>query len=887
MRLDTRAFTSKVARRAFVLFVACALLPVSVLAILSVREVTGELNAQSERRLRQASKATGQALYKRLLALEAVMGSPVAPAGSPSNRDVAPPFVSVRVIAASHVPEPTLEERRHLAAGKTVLSAEPATTGWPRLFLSRVVDGAHPERGILQAEINPDYLWAGDDESTLLSTMRLVVLDGAGQPLFSSFDPSAPVSPELTRRAARGTPGRFTWSDGADTYEANPWQLFLQFQFLIPRWTIVVSESEADILAPIADFKRNFILVVLLSIWIVLLLSVRQIRKNLGPVERLQEGTRRIALGYFDGRVDVASGDEFEELAASLNQMASQLGRQFDALAMRGELGIALNLGPNLPEILQDAAEILARHLRLAATSVWTVGPDATQLELQASAGAARRPDDAPRTMDVGQQEIGLIAAERRPYTTNTLLDDPRMGDMEWARREGLTAFVGHPLVVADRLVGVVAGFATQPLDVIELGAFTAAAGEIAQCIERTRVEAALHGSEEQLRQLQKMEAVGRLAGGIAHDFNNLLTVITGRSQLLLARLGPSDPARNGIEIIDATADRAAQLTRQLLVFSRHQVLAPTVLDVNEVIGGMAGILRQLIGESIDLVLEPCPDTARIKVDRGQLEQVIVNLVVNARDATPDGGRIVVAMSTVTLVEARAGWHLGAVPGPHVVLAVRDSGTGMDDETRSRVFEPFFTTKDPGKGTGLGLATVYGIVRQSGGSIAVESELGAGSTFKIYLPCAEDAASADGGTNALEETSLPPVRGTETVMIVEDEVEVRRLAHLVLEEYGYVVLSAGRGSDALRLAERHPGPIQLLLTDMVMPETSGPQLAQRLVAVRPDTAVLYMSGYTDNAPIGPGPSGSPVHFLQKPFTPETLARKVRAVLDAAGQLTRV
>jgi signal transduction histidine kinase/ActR/RegA family two-component response regulator len=889
MWLDTRAFTSKVARRAFVLFIACALLPVSVLAVLSFRQVTGELHAQSEQRSRQASKATAMALYKRLLALEAAM----ATLPGPGSHDVARLFEGVGVVTGDgrltlqsghldDIPRLADRQRRHLASGKTVLSTTSGSEGPPRLVLSRALDPARPETGVLHAEVDREHFWTLDEESILVPSMRLVVLDGEGRALFSSVAGLTTVPAQLVAQASRGTGGHFTWSDGTDTYVATQWPLFLHFQFLAPRWTIVVSESDSDLLAPMADFKRNFSLVVLLSVWIVLLLSVRQIRKSLSPIERLQEGTRRIARGDFDSRVDVATGDEFEELAVSFNQMATQLGRQFEALAMRGELGIALNRGQHLRDILEGAAQILVQHQQLAAVSLWTLGADGAQLELQASAGPARWPATAPRAMSVGEGEIGRVVQERRPYVTNALLDDPCLGEPEWARRERLTALVAHPLVVGDRLVGVMAAYATRPLDVTGLDAFAAAASEIGQCVERKRVEAALQDSEEQIRQLQKMEAVGRLAGGIAHDFNNLLTVITGRSHLLLARLAPEDPARQSVETIYLTADRAAQLTRQLLAFSRRQVLAPTVEDVNEVILGLAEILRRLIGENIELVLEPCRTGARITVDRSQLEQVLMNLVVNARDAMPDGGRIVVTIDAATGALPADGGAGGVPTGPHVVLAVRDTGTGMDDATRSRIFEPFFTTKGPGKGTGLGLATVYGIVRQSGGSITVDSTPAEGSTFRIYFPRATEATVEPGVGTA---KSAPPAHGCETVLIVEDETEVCRLAHRVLEDRGYTVLSAGHGADALRLAERHAGRIHLLLTDMVMPEMSGAQLARQLASRRPDTTVLYMSGYTEHITVESGPAGLPMQFLQKPFTPEDLARKVRAVLDASQQTT--
>ena len=455
---------------------------------------------------------------------------------------------------------------------------------------------------------------------------------------------------------------------------------------------------------------------------------------------------------------------------------------------------------------------------------------------------------------------------------TSAVLEDPRTSDPAWAGREGLVAFVGHPLLVEGRLVGVAAAFARAPLDGLALDGFASAAGEIAQCIERKRVEQALHESEEQVRQLQKIEAIGRLAGGLAHDFNNLLTVITGHSQLMLRQLSLVDPLRGGLDVIEKTATRAGRLTMQLLAFSRKQILAPAVLDLNDAVPGMAEMLQRLIGEDITLTFNPAPALGRVTVDPGQLEQVVINLVVNARDAMPNGGRIAVETANVELSADSARWHVGVNPGSYVMLAVSDTGSGMDTETRAHIFEPFFTTKAFGKGTGLGLATVYGIVRQSGGNIRVESAPGAGSTFTIYLPRVEG-----GLEQAVETVTALPARGSETILVVEDQNEVRALVQRILEEFGYVVLSAGEIADALRIVERHEGPIHLLLTDMVMPEMNGAHLAERLVALRQEMAVLFMSGYTDYAIVNHG------RFIQKPFTPDALARKVRAVLDSRAE----
>ena len=385
---------------------------------------------------------------------------------------------------------------------------------------------------------------------------------------------------------------------------------------------------------------------------------------------------------------------------------------------------------------------------------------------------------------------------------------------------------------------------------------------------------------EHQLRQAQRVEAIGRLAGGVAHDFNNLLTIISGYGQLLRERLGPVEIGL--LEEILKASDRAASLTRQLLAFSRQQLLTPQVLDLNAVVANVEKMLRRLIGEDIELATNLAPDLGRVKADPGQVEQVIMNLVVNSRDAMPDGGKVTVETANVELDENYALTHAGSRPGPYVMLSVIDTGIGMDAETQSHIFEPFFTTKEIGAGTGLGLATVYGVVKQSGGYIWVLSEPGHGATFKIYLPKIED------GVGNIESGALssPLAGGSETILVAEDEEGVRSLVCQTLRSLGYKVLEVRDPYHAVALMEQRAEPIHLLLTDLVMPRMSGKELARHMSAAHPKSKVLYMSGYTDDAVVRHGLLHAGVWFLQKPFTPAALARKVREVLQTGGEERR-
>jgi len=495
--------------------------------------------------------------------------------------------------------------------------------------------------------------------------------------------------------------------------------------------------------------------------------------------------------------------------------------------------------------------ETLVEH---APVGIYRSSPDGRFLSVNAAVVRILGYDSAADVLGLDiARDVYADAAERQRLVERDTYSDRQYDNVEatWKRRDGRLLTVQLSVRAVRNAAGRVEYYETFVRDVTD----------------QRRLQ-------QQVLQSQKLEAVGRLAGGIAHDFNNLLTVITSYSDLLLEDLAPGDAKRDDLEQVRKAADGAAALTRQLLAFSRQQVVEPRVVSLNTVVEGLHKILRRVIGEDVELTTTLAPDLGAVRADVGQLEQVLMNLAVNARDAMPTGGRLTIETANVEHDPDYARDQDAAAVRRFAMLAVSDTGCGMDEATKAKIFEPFFTTKEPGKGTGLGLATVYGIVQQAGGFIWVYSEPGHGTSFKIYLPQVDATAEV-----AAAATGARAPRGTETVLLVEDAAAVRAVTKQVLERQGYTVVEAPDGEAAVRLAQRHRGPIHLLLTDVVMPRVSGRELAEQLARVRPDTRVLYASGYTDDSVVRHGILESGTAYLQKPFSPESLARKVREVLD--------
>jgi PAS domain S-box-containing protein len=542
-------------------------------------------------------------------------------------------------------------------------------------------------------------------------------------------------------------------------------------------------------------------------------------------------------------------------------------------------LGVAATLEEAVPRIMEAVGKSLEWDLGF----FWKVDKQSGLLHcLNQWNDAALDADEFIKTtreqvFKRGEGLPGRIWESGLPIWMTDVMLDPNFLRSAAAKMRLRGAF-GFPIRIGGEIEGVIEFFSrdVQESDDELLKMMADIGLKIGQFGERARAEEALRHTQAQLLQSQKMEAIGRLAGGVAHDFNNLLTVIRGYSELILARMGQEDSARRDMEEVKKAADRAAGLTKQLLAFSRRQLVSAKVVDLNAIVMNMDGMLRRLVGEDIiELWTDLEPEVWPIKADSGQIEQVVMNLAVNARDAMPTGGRLTIETRNVTITKGTRQEKVILEEGPYVMLVLKDSGHGMSEEVQSHLFEPFFTTKESGKGTGLGLSTVYGIVKQSGGTIGFESQPGHGTTCKIFFPrVTEPAQEAEPVQKGASRS-----HGQETILLVEDDPSVRGLVHETLRMNGYHVLVARHGIEALLVGTRHMEPIHLLLTDVVMPQMSGPEVAEKLTALRPEVKVLYMSGYPDHPVFKKGEVIQNTNFLQKPFTLTLLMQKVREVLD--------
>jgi signal transduction histidine kinase/ActR/RegA family two-component response regulator len=741
----------------------------------------------------------------------------------------------------------TLNERSRAAEARLVAETKRLMAAGAPLLLNALIVGDLATAEQTLRELNADPVWG-----------RVVLYEPDGRrPILDASPARLPKSeaPWLVRRILR-----LARAEHRTQIASDP--VVYAVLAVTPASHRLESEVWTEIRADIV--MQGVLLVVLLVLMHVML------ARGLRPVHALADSATRFGAGDLTARMSETRFVEIAPTVAAFNTMAQNLQHRE---AERYEAERRQSARFAVTRILADADEPQRAMARVVEALGETLGWDRGECWLLDADADVLRCASVWRARPGGEPEtpVGAVTTRREVGLVGRAWDS---GQAQTSTTDGTTLAV--PVRGTRGVLGVVVLAAeTHEVDDGLLTALADATARIGLFLERKEADDALNRAEEQLRQALKMEAVGKLAGGVAHDFNNLLTVILGRCTILLPRLQEGTPVHRGVALIHQTAQRAAALTRQLLAFSRKQVLKPQALDLTAVVDEIMPMLRRLIGENVELATRLAPSVRRVRADLSQLEQVIVNLAVNARDAMPNGGRLTLETREVDLDAAFVRRHDGARVGPHVQLTVRDTGVGMDGATMSRVFEPFFTTKGPGQGTGLGLSTVYGIVRQSGGAVWVESQPGQGTTFGICLPVFEEPAAP-----VVEEPPPPPVaRGSETILLVEDEPDVRELAAEILRDRGYVVLEAESPDHAMRVAEGHRQAIHLLFTDVVMPGASGRDLADRLGPLRPTMKVLYMSGYTDHAIVHHGVLDPSVAYIAKPFTPDAVIRKVREVLD--------
>jgi signal transduction histidine kinase/HAMP domain-containing protein len=907
MKFDTSILKSRVALRIFALFGICALLPITAQAILSFNQVTSHLRDQTRIRLQQSVKSIGMAVFERLLLYDAVLDGiamdlrtgPFVPAknlvqelgeSAPQQRfQSLALFVGeeARTLHGQPAPPPPLtpEEQKHLASGKALLKVQPEQGRSARLLMIRLVDPAQPGRGMLVGEINGEYLWRTISKEFMGSGREVCVFDHALLPVACTVPGPPPPSLQAALRQAGSAVGHFEWSRGETGYLANFWSLPLKFAFVSPQFLIVLSESRADALAFLSGFTSDFVLVMLVSLSVVVLLSLNQIRKSLVPLEKIREGTRRIAMKDFTTRVQVDSKDEFEEVAGSFNVMAGQLGRQFQALAARADIDrdilSVLDTGRIVHTVLTrmrdllpcDSVSICLRESRTA-----------NQATLFVWDGTA---EQGIRSQPVQLTDQELIVLGEKPDRTITL-DGGLAPSLKPLTALGIKSCLILPIVLTQGLPGIIAlGYRKQPLfgseDVLQARQLAdqvaVALSNAYETAERKQAEASLQESNRQLKealtelaamqkhivQQERLRALGQMASGVAHDFNNALSPILGFSSILLedtGQLEDKDKVMKYLQIINTAGKDAANVVSRLREFYRSRTQEETFrpFDLNKLIEQAVNFTQpkwkdQALASGLTVAVKTdLQKVPNLSGNESEIREVLTNLIFNAVDAMPKGG-------TITLGSM--------IKDGQIVLEVSDTGTGMTEEVRQRCLEPFFSTKGE-RGTGLGLAMVYGIIQRHKGTIDIRSELGKGTTFAIRFPLETDQKLEALHTMEFQATS----RRLRTLVVDDDPLTLMVTAECLLSDH-HLVEKAVNGRDGLQKFQA--GQFDLVVTDQGMPEMNGLQLAAAIKQMAPRMPVILLTGY--GQAMGEDESAKAVDLiLSKPITKSALKEGIAKVI---------